>query len=216
VNSPNQRAASHARIDGSGRVMAIYISRAILVLTLAVCGASATSSCAREGTAIPIENTNPKEQAEKLANSYGRSLGAEYRPFDNRNFVSFGEVSFRYDASKGSIIAYVFVTPVTMENPTPTQIAYRASFVRSLNDPEIGGMFENGGAIWVLDEALKGFFMTYEFPVSTTTSRQLRSKINELVAISGPWVVDWWGQVADIKDGVIPKPTRRITRADRR
>jgi hypothetical protein len=66
---------------------------------------------------------------------------------------------------------------VTMEDPTPKQIAYRTSFVSALNDPEIGGMFENAGAIWV---------------------------------------VDWWVQVADIKDGVMPKPIRRITRADRR
>jgi hypothetical protein len=146
-----------------------------------------------------MENVNPKEQAEKLANSYGKSLGARYRPFDNRNFVSFGEVSFRYDPAKRSVVGFVFVTPVTMENPTPKQIAYRASFVSSLNDPEIGGMFENAGAIWVVD-----------------TNRQLRNKIDEMVAISGSWVVDWWVQVADIKDGVMPKPTRRITRADRR
>jgi hypothetical protein len=103
-----------------------------------------------------------------------------------------------------------------MGEPTPKQIAYRASFVTSLNDPEIGGMFENGGAVWVLDESIKGFFMTYEFPVETTTNRQLSAKIDELIAISSPWVVDWWVQVADIKDGVMPKPTRRITRADRR
>jgi hypothetical protein len=177
---------------------------------------STTSLCAREERGAAMENVNPKEQAEKLANSYGKSLGARYRPFDNRNFVSFGEVSFRYDPAKRSVVGFVFVTPVTMEDPTPKQIAYRASFVSSLNDPEIGGMFENAGAIWVLDETLKGFFMTYEFPVATTTNRQLRNKIDEMVAISGSWVVDWWVQVADIKDGVMPKPTRRITRADRR
>jgi hypothetical protein len=196
--------------------MAIYFSRAILVLTLAVCGASAISSCAREGTAIPIENTNPKEQAEKLANSYGRSLGAEYRPFDNRNFVSFGEVSFRYDAAKNAIVGYVFVTPADLENMTPVQVDNQMSFVAALNDPQIGGMYEHGGSIWVLDRALKGYFMTYEFPVATTTNQQLRSKINELVAISGPWVIDWWMEVLGIKLGELPKPTRRITRADRR
>jgi hypothetical protein len=196
--------------------MRVYRTRAVLVLLIALCGLSATSSCAREERGDAMQNANPKEQAEKLANSYGRSLGAEYRPFDNRNFVSFGEVSFRFDSAKRSVIGYVFVTPVTMEEPTPKQIAYRASFVSSLNDPEIGGMFENGGAVWVLDESLKGFFMTYEFPVAKTTSRQLRGKIDEIVAISGPWIVDWWVQVADIKDGILPKPTLRSTRADRR
>jgi hypothetical protein len=163
-----------------------------------------------------MENTNPKEQAEKLANSYGRSLGAEYRPFDNRNFVSFGEVSFRYNGAKNSIVGYVFVTPADLENPTRTQIENQESFVTTLNDPQIGGMYENGGAIWVLDRSLKGYFMTYEFPIATTTSQQLRGKINELVAISGPWVIDWWMEVLAIKLGEQPKPTRRITRADRR
>jgi hypothetical protein len=193
-----------------------YLLRAILVLTLAICGASATSSCARERKGAAMENTNPKEQAEKLANSYGRSLGAEYRPFDNRNFVSFGEVSFRYDAAKNSIVGYVFVTPADLENLTPIQVENQMSFVTALNDPQIGGMYENGGSKWVLDRALKGYFMTYEFPVATTTNQQLRSKINELVAISGPWVIDWWMEVLGIKLGELPKPTRRITRADRR
>jgi hypothetical protein len=157
--------------------MRVCRTRVVLVLAIALCAMSTTSSCAREERGAAMGNANPKEQAEKLANSYGKSLGARYMPFDKRNFVSFGEVSFRYDPAKSSVVGFVFVMPVTMEDPTPKQIAYRASFVSSLNDPEIGGMFENAGAIWV---------------------------------------VDWWVQVADIKDGVMPKPTRRITRADRR
>jgi hypothetical protein len=193
-----------------------YFLRAILILVIAICGVSATSSCAREGKGATMENTNPKETAEKLANSYGRSLGAEYRPFDNRNFVSFGEVSFRFEPAKNVIVAYVLVTPTNIEDPTPRQMEFQTSFVRALNDPEIGGMYENGGSIWVLDRALKGFFMTYEFPIATTTSQQLRTKINELVAISGPWIIDWWMDVAKIQAGEQPKPTRRITRADRR
>jgi hypothetical protein len=112
---------------------------------------STTSLCAREERGAAMENVNPKEQAEKLANSYGKSLGSRYRPFYNRNFVSFGEVSFRYDPAKSTVVGFVFVTPVTMEDPTPKQIAYRTSFVSALNDPEIGGMFENAGAIWVVD-----------------------------------------------------------------
>jgi hypothetical protein len=193
-----------------------YLLRAILVLTLAICGASATSSCARERKGAAMESTNPKEQAEKLANSYGRSLGAEYRPFNNRNFVSFGEVSFRYDAAKNVIVGYVFVTPAEVEDLTPREIEYQAEFVRLLNDPEVGGMYENGGSKWVFDNSLKGIFMTYEFPVAATTSQQLRVKINELVDISGAWVVDWWMDIARIRAGEQPKPTRRITRADRR
>lgn len=196
--------------------MRIQISKTIFALAIAISGISTTGSCAREGRGATVENTNPKVHAEKLANSYGRSLGAEFRAFNDRNFVSFGEVSFRFDATRNLLIGYVFVTPADIEDLTPSEMDYQASFLRALNDPEIGGMFENGGSVWILDRSLKGFFMTYEFPLATTTRKKIQNKINELIELSGPWVIDWWMEVGAILDGEKPKPTRRVTRADRR
>jgi hypothetical protein len=49
--------------------MRVCRTRVVLVLAIALCAMSTTSSCAREERGAAMGNANPKEQAEKLANS---------------------------------------------------------------------------------------------------------------------------------------------------
>jgi hypothetical protein len=150
--------------------------------------------------------------ANQLVASYGRHLGVSDARLDEQLDRSFGECGFHYDPQRDVLLGRVYVNRARIKSASPKGQKNYRDFVHALNDPAIGGMFERGGATFVLDEEKEILFLVREFPVGSTSAGQLRSDMDEIRDVSATWTTRWIRRVARILDDEEPRPTAPVTR----
>jgi hypothetical protein len=152
-----------------------------------------------------------RDKANALVASYGSHLGATDAMLDKDNDRSFGECGFHYDAKKDILEGRVFVAKAYLTDNKPEKVANFHKVARALNDPKIGGMFEQGGGHFILDEQKEIYFLIKEFSVETT-SRELRQQMDDLLNLAATWRMRWFVRVARITQGRELAPTEPVTR----
>jgi hypothetical protein len=85
-----------------------------------------------------------------------------------------------------------------------------------LNGPKIIPLFERAGGRFEFDTAKDILFLKKDFPVQTTTERQLREQMDELSDVGAKWVFRWLGWAMQIIHGDTqpPGPPLPVTRAN--
>ena len=68
-------------------------------------------------------------------------------------------------------------------------------------------MFEHQDGYFVLDEVKRMIFLVEDFDVATTTARQLRDSMEDLLNLGATWSLHWLARVARITHGREPAPT---------
>jgi hypothetical protein len=155
-----------------------------------------------------------RDEAEKLMQSHARSQGIYDAELDTSGDVSFGEFGFRHDADKDALVGRVFVAKAWMEGDPPEyQDAYR-KVGRALNDPAVGGLFDQGGGYFRLDEDKRMYFLEKEFPLKKTAPKELREDMEHLRNLAATWTIRWFGRVADVAHGRALPPTRPVKLGD--
>jgi hypothetical protein len=155
-----------------------------------------------------------RDRAEALAQSYARREGIYAAALDERGDASFGEFGFRHDPEKDALVGRVFVAKAWMAGDPPEyQDAYR-KVGRALNDPYVGGMFEQGGGYFLLDEDRRMYFLARNFPLATTTPKDLGEGMDLLRDLAATWTLRWFARVADVAHGREAPPARPVTRDD--
>lgn len=165
-----------------------------------------------KNTSMTETGTGGKDKADELVSAYSKHVGARGRNLDANNDVSYGDSGLHYDAERGVLVGRVLITTVrTKDAPEERLVAYR-KMVEALNDPKIGGMFENGGGTFVLDEEKQMYFLTKDFPVLSTNKAQFLADMDDLQSIGAVWTTTWVFRVAMIMHGNEKAPTERVTR----
>lgn len=155
-----------------------------------------------------------RDKANELVASHGRHVGVADATLDPSGDAAFGEFGFHHDSDKDALVARVFVAKAwPASSPPEDQEPYR-KVGAALNDPQIGGMFEQGGGYFILDEEKRMYFLAKDLPLATTTAEGLRKEMDELLDLGATWTVRWFARVADITHGRAAPPQRPITRED--
>jgi hypothetical protein len=153
-----------------------------------------------------------RARAEALVAAYAAHLGAEGRTLDAKNDAPFGNSGLYYDESNDTLFGRAFVAPAYAKDAPANELANYRALVRDLNDPAIGGMFDRGGAYFVLDENREAYFLVKALPVPAMEPRSLIASMEALQDIAATWTARWFAQVALIGSGQAPRPTQRVTR----
>lgn len=161
------------------------------------------------------DNTPPgRDRADALVRSYARSQNLYNIGLDANGDVAFDGIGFRHDPDKDALVGRVFVAGAWMPgDPPEIQENYR-KVLRALNDPYVGGLFEQGGGYFRLDEAKRIYFLERDFPLAQTTPQELREGMDLLQDLAAAWTVRWFVRVAQVAHGRATPPARPVTRDD--
>jgi len=180
----------------------VHEYRIILLLGFLILGCTVSQGSSVAGLA----------RANELVGDFGGAMGASGARLDADLDRSFGEVGFHYDRGRDVLIGRVYVADARIKNrPQEVREKYR-EVARALNDPAIGGMFEQGGGHFVLDEDKEMYFLVRAFPVATTDSRVFRREMEDLMNLGATWTMRWFYRVTNIAHGEEPPPKTRVTR----
>jgi len=155
-----------------------------------------------------------RDEAQKLMQSYARSEGIYEAELDSNGDVAFGEFGFRHDPDAGALVGRVFVAKAWMQGDPPEyQDAYR-KVGRALNDPAVGGLFDQGGGYFRLDEDKRIYFLERAFPLKQTSPKDLREGMELLRNLGATWTMRWFGRVADVAHGRAIPPHKPVKQGD--
>jgi hypothetical protein len=122
--------------------------------------------------------------------------------------MALGESGLAYDATKDSLIGRVYVNIALIKGMDPEAITTQRRMLNALNDPKIGGMYDRGGGVFVLDEGREAWYLVCAFPINKTTSASLRRDMTRLQVVAATWTVKWFFEVAMIMHGKEEPPTQ--------
>ena len=155
-----------------------------------------------------------QEQAQTLMQSYARKQSIYDAELDASGNVAFGDFGFRHDADKNALIGRVFVAKAWMlGDPPDYQDAYR-TVARALNDPAVGGLFDQGGGYFRLDEDKRIYFLEKDFPLGKTTPADLEKGMEQLRNLGATWTMRWFARVADVAHGRAFPPAKPVKQGD--
>jgi hypothetical protein len=155
-----------------------------------------------------------RDQAERLVQSYARRQNIYDAALDANGDAAFGAFGFRHDPDKDALVGRAFVAKAWLpEDPPEDQDAYR-KVLRALNDPYVGGMFEQGGGYFHLDEDKRMYFLQKDFPLARTTPEELGEGMDLLQDLAATWTMRWFLRVANVAHGRAAPPARPVTRDD--
>ena len=152
------------------------------------------------------------ERARELIFAYSEHIGANGRVLNVDNTVSYGDSELQYDPERDVLIGRLYVNMARTEGAPMERHNTYQEMLEALNDPKIGGMFEKGGGMFVLDEEEGAWFLVKEFPVVSTSQATLVEEMNELSDIASAWTTKWFLDVAMIMHGKEKAPSMLVTR----
>lgn len=162
----------------------------------------------------PIQQ-NPlpgREKADYLAVQIGRRLNVRNAHLDTSGDRSFGEFGVHYWADRDVVSLRFFVAKARISDNTPERVEATRKTARALNDPKIGGMFDQGGAHFELDEGREMFFLVKDFPLVTATPEDLWASATAMRELAAIWSIRWFFHAAGMAHGFEPLPKQRIDR----
>lgn len=151
-------------------------------------------------------------KANEFVQFYARKNGVRNAILDDNNDAAFGSFGFKYDSNRQILFGRAYIGKAVIKGASQEWINNARKMTLTLNNPSIGGMFENGGAIFILDEEKEAYFMVRAFPMASLTSRLLMKQMDELQSLAAVWSISWLFHVARIMHGHEPAPTVRVTR----
>jgi len=155
-----------------------------------------------------------RDKAESLMKSYARKQGIYDAEFDASGNVAFGNFGFRHDTDKDALVGRVFVAKAWLPGDPPEyQEAYR-TVARALNNPAIGGLFDQGGGYFRLDEDKRIYFLEKDFPLGKTTPADVEEGMERLRSLGATWTMRWFGRVADVAHGRAFPPAKPVKQGD--
>lgn len=155
-----------------------------------------------------------REEAQKLMASYARKQSIYSAEFDPSGDVAFGGFGFRHDSEKNALVGRVFIAKAWMiGDPPEYQDAYR-TVARALNDPAVGGLFDQGGGYFRLDEDKRIYFLEKDFPLGKTTPADLEKGMEQLRDLGATWTMRWFARVADVAHGRAFPPAKPVKQDD--
>jgi hypothetical protein len=155
-----------------------------------------------------------RDRADALMQSYARKENRYDAALDESGDVSFGEFGFRHEVDKDALVARVFVAKAWRDGAPEAQIDAFSKVGRALNDPAIGGLFDQGGGYFHLDPDKRIYFLKKDFPLATTTPADLGEGMERLRDLAATWTTRWFGRVADITHGRALAPLRPVKQDD--
>lgn len=190
---------------------AIRIANASAVLLTFI----VTTGCIGEGAEMTNEKGD-REKAAALVRSYGRHLGATVTEMDADNDRAYGETGFHYDARRRVLTGRVYIVKINSHLMKPELVERAKAAMTELNGPKIAPLFERAGGWFEFDPHKDSLFLQKDFPLQTTTERQLREQMDELVEVGTKWVFRWYGWAMQIIYGSAnsPGPPLPVTRAN--
>lgn len=159
-------------------------------------------------------NSPNRDKAQSLMRSYARKQGIYEAELDASGDVAFGEFGFRHDEEKDALVGRAFVAKAWLRGDPPEyQDAYR-KVARALNDPAIGGLFDQGGGYFRLDEDKRIYFLEKEFPLGKSTPADIEEGMERLRSLAATWTMRWFGRVADVAHGRALPPAKPVKQGD--
>lgn len=150
------------------------------------------------------------QRAAELAKSFAAHAGAADRALGPDGDLSLGETGLQYDARANILYGRVWINIARIKNAPPERLEAYRKMLAALNDPHIGGMYEQAGGYFVLDPQREGFFLVRKFPVSKTTQATLQRDMERLQTVAAKWSTTWFLDVAMIMHGKEPAPVQQI------
>jgi hypothetical protein len=155
-----------------------------------------------------------RDRAQALMASYARKQGIYGAEFDPSGDVAFGSYGFRHDADKDALVGRVLVAKAWLKGDPPNyQDAYR-TVARALNDPAIGGLFDQGGGYFRLDEDKRLYFLEKDFPLAKATPADVEEGMERLRSLGATWTMRWFARVADVAHGRAFPPAKPVKQED--
>lgn len=159
-------------------------------------------------------NSPERDQAQSLIRSYARKQGIYDAELDDTGNAAFGSYGFRHDEEKNALVGRVFVAKAWMTGDPPEyKDAYR-TVARALNDPAIGGLFDQGGGYFRLDEDKRMYFLEKDFSLGKTTPADVEEGMERLRSLGATWTMRWFGRVADVAHGRAFPPAKPVKQED--
>lgn len=156
------------------------------------------------------------QQANALVKMIGRDFGIRDARLDATNDCSFGECGFHFDDTSATLTIRVFIRDAFLQDAPPEERENTKKCYAALDDPKIGGMFEQGGGRFVVDEAKNALFLTKSHALDTISADEFKTDVEYLLELGAKWSLDWLMRVASVVHGWEPAPLEPVTLASER
>ncbi len=163
-----------------------------------------SSACSKGGNSMIPSFGRPR--AEALVSAYSEHAGAPGRQLSERGEVSYGDTGLSYSASGDVIVGRVYVTAARTQDAPAERMASYHKMIAALNDPAMGGKYDQAGGNFMLDEEKGAFYLIRRFPVSQTTPEFLIRDMDRMREVGARWTTTWFFEVAMIMHGNRPSP----------
>lgn len=162
------------------------------------------------GTMSTASAENTRATAEDRIVSAVRLLGKSLDVLPKTNVVTLGSIGFEYVPKEQKIAVRALVMYYSLWVNVPTMQDRIRKTLAALDDPEIGGLFETGGAKWRFDEADAYLFLVHEHPFDASPD-DLTGSVLALERVFPEWSASWLAVVGEIAHGGRAKPERAVT-----
>lgn len=147
-----------------------------------------------------------KPRAEALVRAYSDYAGAPGRVLDDRGEVSYGDTGLSYSAPDEAIIGRAYVTAARTKDAPGERLESYRRMIATLNNPAIGGKYDQGGGYFLLDETKGAYYLVRRFPVAQTTPESLIEGMDRMHKVAARWTTTWFFEVAMMMHGNRPPP----------
>jgi len=155
-----------------------------------------------------------RDRAEALMQSYARKQDRYDAEFDAEGDISFGEFGIKHDSEKNALVGRVFVAKAWRDGAPEATVEAFKKVGRALNDPAIGGLFDQDGGYFHLDEAKRIYFLKKDFPLASATPQDFAAGMEKLRDLGATWTTRFFARVADIAHGRALPPVKPVKQND--
>jgi hypothetical protein len=155
-----------------------------------------------------------RDRAQSLVRSYARTFGVYDAELDPSGNVSFGGFGFQHDGDNDALVGRVLVAKAWLSDAPEERKEPFRKVGRALNDPAVGGLFDQDGGYFELEEDKRLYFLKKKFPLATATPEDVTAGMERLRDLAATWTVRWFGRVADITHGRALAPVRPVKQGD--
>lgn len=150
------------------------------------------------------------DAASALAKAWVNDQGAYGRQLDASGDISLGDKGIHYAASENVLYGRVWINMAPLDDNPSERLPVYQRMLAALNDPKIGGMFDQADGYFVLNTESQGFYLVRAFPVASTTPAAFLAGMKRLERVGEKWTTAWFLDVAMIMHGKEPAPARKV------
>lgn len=152
-----------------------------------------------------------QEKANRTIKKIAKLQGLEVVDIPQSGVIGYGSLEFRHNSTNREFRVSILISADPLWDSIDDE-ATRAQFkfVKALDDPKIGGMFDTANSTWHFEQSTGRLMLGRDFLVDSDP-KVVSEYIDRLLEVSTFWISDWILAVSDIVFHGKASPINRIT-----